>query len=452
MKSEIGVETVSRISGVFYLLMMTNSQWEKYLKREHSDFYRALHRQHSVCFQQRIRVDEKGRYETPKEKYKVSVNDGSWLIFHPRCKGGNRVHIKNMKKNYRKCIRSYASFLRADGVNNADEMLYYILHYTYYHISFNRMLKKITYDKTRPMIDEVIRWIMNKDIKKVDKSKFIDTRKTAAPDEIYTKFGAICKARKSDKIKMTKQAQRKLTDKEIAEKYNPDLTNEENAANIGIGLTRLKEWKRENAECIESIEHKVKRLYNPSLGWKKNAEIIGHSINTIKKYLKIDEPIAVELETANDENQFTECLDIDELLPKNDEIICHSPDTIKTDFGAAELEKADSKIQFDVDDDELISWVMEYEFEEGVGIEKENADSNESIVYKVKEEAIAVDNFGTAELETEDSKNQFAGLQSIDNDDYCRWLFGDEFMETIERERKKNALFYGTEEVVKMVV
>jgi hypothetical protein len=302
------------------------------------------------------------------------------------------------------------------------------------------------------MIDEVIRWIMNKDIKKVDKSKFIDTRKTAAPDEIYTKLGAICKARKSDKIKMTKQAKRKLTDKEIAEKYNPDLTNEENAANIGIGLTRLKEWKRENAECIESIEHKVKRLYNPSLGWKKNAEIIGHSINTIKKYLKIDEPIAVELETANDENQFTECLDIDELLPKNDEIICHSPDTIKTDFGATELEKADSKIQFDVDDDELISWVMEYEFEEGVGIEKENADSNESIVYKVKEEAIAVDNFGTAELETEDSKNQFAGLQSIDNDDYCRWLFGDEFMETIERERKKNALFYGTEEVVKMVV
>jgi hypothetical protein len=283
-----------------------------------------------------------------------------------------------MKKNYRKCIRSYASFLRADGVNNADEMLYYILHYTYYHISFNRMLKKITYDKTRPMIDEVIRWIMNKDIKKVDKSKFIDTRKTAAPDEIYTKFGAICKARKSDKIKMTKQAQRKITDNEIAEKYNPDLTNEENAANIGIGLTRLKEWKRENAECIESIEHKVKRLYNPSLGWKKNAEIIGHSINTIKKYLKIDEPIAVELETANDENQFTECLDIDELLPKNDEIICHSPDTIKTDFGATELEKADSKIQFDVDDDELISWVMEYEFEEGGGIEKENADSNES--------------------------------------------------------------------------
>ena len=414
---------MSRISGVFYLVIMTNSKWEKYLKREHSDFYRALHRQLSVCFQQRIRVDEKGRYETPKEKYKVSVNDGSWLIFHPRCKGGNRVHIKNMKKNYRKCIRSYASFLRADGVNNADEMLYYILHYTYYHISFNRMLKKITYDKTRPMIDEVIRWIMNKDIKKVDKSKFIDTRKTAAPDEIHTKLGAICKARKSDKIKMTKQAKRKLTDKEIAEKYNPDLTNEENAANIGIGLTRLKQWKRENADRFESIEDKVKRLYNPELSWTKNADIIGYSVNTIKKYInKKEDPIAVVLET---------------------------PDTTKT-FGTAELKTADNKNQLDADDDELISWVMEYDFTEKIEIE--NTDSNERIEHNVnQEEAIAVD-FGTAELETEDSKNQFAGLQSIDNDDYCRWLFGDEFMETIEMERKKNALFYGTEEVVKMVV
>ena len=416
MKSEIGVETVSRISGVFYLLMMTNSQWEKYLRREHNDFYYALLRQLVACRQQHIFVSEKGRYETPKEKYKATVNDGSWLIFHPRRKGGYRVHIKNMKKDYRKCIRCYASFLRADGIDNVDEMLYYILHYTFYHISFNRMLEKINYDKTRPMIDEVIKWIMKKDIDKVDKSKFIDTRKTAAPDEIYTNLGSICKARKSEKIRLTKQLQRKLTDKEIEEKYNPDLTNEENAANIGIGLTRLKQWKRENTDRFESIEDKVKRLYNPELSWTKNADIIGYSVNTIKKYInKKENPIAVVLET---------------------------PDTTKTDFGTAELETAENKNQLDADDAELISWVMEYDFTEKIEIE--STDSNERIEHNVnQEEAIAVD-FGTAELETEDSKNLFAGLQNTDNDDYCRWLFGDEFMETIERERKKNALFYGT--------
>ena len=124
---------------VFFNVMLSNREWEKYLMREHPDFYRALMRQLIACRQQRIFVSETGRYETPKEKFVVNVNDGSWLVFHPRRKNGERVHIKNMKNNYRKCIRSYASFLRADGVDNADEMLYYILHYTFWHISFNRI-------------------------------------------------------------------------------------------------------------------------------------------------------------------------------------------------------------------------------------------------------------------------------------------------------------------------
>ena len=334
----------------FILTMLNNSKWERYLKREHPDFYSALIRQLVACRQQHIFVSDKGRYETPKEKYKVAVNDGSWLIFHPRCKGGERVHINNMKKNYRKCIRSYASFLRADGVDNVDEMLYYILHYTYYHISFYRGLK-ITYDKTKPIIDEVIKWIMKKDIEKVDKSEFIDPRKMAAPNEICN--GCIRKARKSEKISVVRQTKKLLTDKEIAAKYNPDLTIVENCAIIGVKPTRLKQWKRENADSIESIEDKVKRLYNPALSWVKNKEIIGCSINTIKKYIK-------------------------------------------------------------------------------------------------KEKSIAVDVM--VELETADSDNQFAGRQDIDDDDYCRWLFGDEFMENIEREKEINARLYGTDDAVKMVV
>ena len=260
------------------------------------------------------------------------------------------MHINNMKKNYRKCIRSYASFLRADGVDNVDEMLYYILHYTYYHISFYRGLK-ITYDKTKPIIDEVIKWIMKKDIGKVDKSDFIDPRKMAAPNEICN--GCIRKARKSEKISVVRQTKKLLTDKEIAAKYNPDLTIAENCANIGVKPTRLKQWKRENADSIESIEDKVKRLYNPALSWVKNKEIIGCSINTIKKYIK-------------------------------------------------------------------------------------------------KEKSIAVDVM--VELETADSDNQFAGRQDIDDDDYCRWLFGDEFMENIEREKEINARLYGTDDAIKMVV
>ena len=439
MKSENGVETVSRISGVFfYLLMLNNSKWERYLKREHSDFYIALMRQLVACRQQHIFVSDKGRYETPKEKYKVVVNDGSWLIFHPRCKGGHRVHINNMKKNYRKCIRSYASFLRADGVDNVDEMLYYILHYTYYHISFYRGLK-ITYDKTRPIIDEVIKWIMKKDIERVDKSEFIDSRKIAAPNEICN--GCIRKARKSEKISVVRKTKKLLTDKEIAAKYNPDLTIAENCANIGIKPTRLKQWKRENLDSIESIEDKVKRLYNPSLSWAKNAKIIGHSINTIKKYVNMEEPIAVdgiaELDTAEFENHVEDCFDMD-----NDDNCITMEESIEVNvFGRTEL---------DTEDNEFISWVMESDFTDEV--ESMNDDNDESIEHKEKkEEPIAID-IETTELETADSDNQFEGRLDIDNDDYCRWLFGDEFMENIEREKEINARLYGTVDAVKMVV
>ena len=443
--------------------MLTNSEWLKYLRREHEDFYLAFLRQRSACYQQGIRVSMDGRYETPKEKYKVCVNDGSWLIFHPRRKGGKRVHIKNMKKDYRKCIRSYASFLRADGIDNVDEMLYYILHYTFWHISFNRMLKKISYDNTRPMIDEVIKWIMKKDIDKVDKSEFIDPRKTAAPNEIITKLGGIGKARKSEKIRAVRQAQRKLTDMEIAEKYNPDLTIKENAANIGIGLTRLKEWKKEYINSVESIEDKVKRLYDPSLSWKKNAKIIGHSVNTIKKYIMMEETMEVdfitpELETADNENQFTERLDTynNEILTENIKIISHSPNTtnehIKKEFDTAELGAKKSDDQFDIDDDnELISWVMEYEFEEDVEQKNENADSVESTEGNVKQEELIV---GDTEATKSDTavENMFEGRLDIDSDEFWRWMWGDEILEEVKREKERNARLFGAEDVVKMVV
>lgn len=420
------------------MVMLNNSKWERYLKREHPDFYIALMRQLVACRQQHIFVSDKGRYETPKEKYKVVVNNGSWLIFHPRCKGGHRVHINNMKKNYRKCIRSYASFLRADGVDNVDEMLYYILHYTYYHISFYRGLK-ITYDKTKPIIDEVIKWIMKKDIEKVDKSEFIDSRKTAAPNEICN--GCIRKARKSEKISVVRKTKKLLTDKEIAAKYNPDLTIAENCANIGVKPTRLKQWKRENIDSIESIEDKVKRLYNPALSWAKNKEIIGCSINTIKKYINQAESIAVneivELDTVEYETQVEEYLDIDNA----DNCITMEESIEVNNFGTTELDTAD---------DEFISWVMEYDFTDEV--ESVNDDNNESIEHKEKkEESIAVD-IETTELEAADSDNQFEGRLDIDNDDYCRWLFGDEFMENIEREKEINARLYGTDDAVKMVV
>ena len=250
---------------------------------------------------------------------------------------------------------------------------------------------------------------------------------------------------------------------EIAEKYNPDLTIKENAANIGIGLTRLKEWKKEYINSVESIEDKVKRLYDPSLSWKKNAKIIGHSVNTIKKYIMMEETMEVdfitpELETADNENQFTERLDTynDEILTENIEIISHSPNTtnehIKKEFDTAELGAKKSDDQFDIDDDnELISWVMEYEFEKNVEQKNENADSVESTEGKVKQEELIV---GDTEATKSDTavENMFEGRLDIDSDEFWRWMWGDEILEEVKREKERNARLFGAEDVVKMVV
>jgi hypothetical protein len=79
---------------------------------------------------------------------------------------------------------------------------------------------------------------------------------------------------------------KEITDENIAKKYNTNMTADENAINIGISPSRVRMWKRDNPDKVETIEQKILRLYNPELGWRKNAEIIGYSWLTIKKYVK----------------------------------------------------------------------------------------------------------------------------------------------------------------------
>ena len=176
--------------------------------------------------------------------------------------------------------------------------------------------------------------------------------------------------------------------------------------------------------------------------------------------MKQVEPIAVavetpELETADSENLFTERLEIDndELLTKDAEMITHSPDSIKMD-----IRTVDNENPFDEDDDEeLISWLNDFKFEEEEEREDENTDSTDSIEHQAKEEEpIAID-IKIAELDAADDENQFTGRIDIGSDDFLRWMWGEEMLKEIqeeaERERKRNALIYGTEEeVVKMVV
>jgi hypothetical protein len=120
---------------------------------------------------------------------------------------------------------------------------------------------------------------------------------------------------------------------------------------------------------------------------------------------------------------------------------------IKKNFGTVELAAKDSNTQFDIDDDKLIDWVMKYEFDEDVEQKNENADSVEGIEDKVK----IADDTETIVSETA-VENLFEGRLDIDSDEFWRWMWGDEILAEVERERERNTRLYGTEEVVKMVV
>lgn len=274
--------------------MIDNINWERKLQRENPDFFKALCEQYRFCLDNNIEVNKNGRYETPKDDLTVNIKgDKLWLKFNIRCKGGNRIRINSFnidseKNDFRNVISAYVTYLRLDGVSNKDEMLYYVIHFIFYNISFANYLE-VSYNKTKPLIDNLIDWILQKDISKIEiKENIIDKRKVVAP-KLKNIEGRDFKMSKSDKIKEAQKHRKILTDKMIAEKFNPYLTDKENCEIIGVKIRRLQQWKkqeRENGETKNKLE-KIKELYNPNLSLKKNCEVIGvGSVNTLKKYLK----------------------------------------------------------------------------------------------------------------------------------------------------------------------
>lgn len=296
---------------------MKTNDFKKIAENLNPTFFTAMKTKKSECLLQGIRVYSDGLYETIKEKYKVSCNDGSWIKFYERCKGGKMLLVSDIKDNYRNILRCYCYFLRLIGVENKDEMMYYMLHYTTYSIKFNKKLN-ITYEKTEKLIEEVIEEVKKTNIDVIkEKSNFIDEREIFIPDEIIVN-GIVKTLNKSEKTKYIREYFGRKTDDKISKLYNPDLTDKENCLIIGIKIRRLQQWKKEQRDngLTESIEDKIKRLYNPELTDKENCLNIGCSRNTLKKY-KVIEPIE-EIEPINKSNEIAEDDGswIDDLLTK----------------------------------------------------------------------------------------------------------------------------------------
>ena len=119
----------------------TDGQWELKLEREKKDFFQALRTQKGIVERKGLTVNVKGRYETPKQDFAVSKNDGSWFKFDEKRKKGKRIYITKINKQLRGNLYAYASFLRKDGIDDRDVMKYYIIHLFCFKLKFYYKLK-----------------------------------------------------------------------------------------------------------------------------------------------------------------------------------------------------------------------------------------------------------------------------------------------------------------------
>ena len=357
---------------------MKNYTWEKYKELENKLFYNIRLEQMRYCRKNNILIYD-NMLETHKDRTVVAVNDGSWLIFKTKGKNGKQIQIKNLKNGFRKILRCYACFLRAVGVDNEHAMLYYMLDFTTYHISFysgktifNKKTNKFEFveglkintDKTLKMMSDIIRWAMKKNIEDIDVSKFIDSRKRCAP-EVYNTNN---KLNKIYKTKMIRQDETKELYERIEKMYDEKKSTLENCAIIGCSEPLLIKWKKQHCE---SKEQKINRLYNPELTMKENVKIIGYSRNTILKYL-------------NQSNEIVENNDI--IVEDNDNVI---------DINSERFENLKAKIQ--------------------------NNKPMKNIIEAFK-------------IETENINEEKIDLQ---DDSFCWDVFGEEFMQEIEKERER---------------
>ena len=199
-------------------------------------------------YRDRLVSHKDGLYETPKtfNSDGIAYNDGSWLIYNTsRSKEGKyRGKILCKKKeqviNY---IYGYLCFLRKVGIEWNEEMIYYTICYVKDKLTFPKGMFNCSPSNLR-LIEQKVGEILNRDYEDVICSR-IDKRKFCmAPDK---KKGM----EKSDKVRLEKAEQKKMTYDYIARYYNPARKPIENLMEFKkhgktISESTFKRWKREH--------------------------------------------------------------------------------------------------------------------------------------------------------------------------------------------------------------
>ena len=274
------------------------------------------------------------------------------------------------KKRLRGFLFKYLLFLRCDEIEQPELMKLYLLHLLRNKFEFWR--KKKTYQKAgEQIVEEYKDWEMYQpeyeDIAKMIDGLIVSAKNNPLDDEtrkqfivrsrdvvnpiVYCEDGTFRDKRNNEKHRDAHHGQKIATDNKIRANYDPALTDKENAQKIGVCISRLREWKAENRESLESLEEKIARLYDRNLSYRENADIIGCSVNSIRKYADTTKDDVVEAGVES-EDQW-----LDDILKEEDAFWKDEPKPVKKkrdivmeeelEYLLSEIDKEDMDFEFD---------------------------------------------------------------------------------------------------------
>ena len=215
-------------------------------------------------------------------------------------------------------IYKYLLFLRCDGIKDVDLMKLYVLHCLLYKLEFWRKIPvtkngecgeivveykhwgvyEPDYEDVQKMIDGLIKSALRVVINEKTREQFIVRTRCAVNPTVKTEFGGFRDKFKKEKRRDAKRGCRVATDKKIFASYDPGLTEEQLAHIVGVSVGRIREWKADHREELETLKDRINRMYDESISLKKNAENIGCSVNSIRKYADKLKPVEEETEDA----------------------------------------------------------------------------------------------------------------------------------------------------------
>ncbi len=224
-------------------------------------------------------------------------------------------------------LYKYLLFLRCDGIEDVDLIKLYLLHCLTHRLEFWRKTPVTTnglsgqvvveykdwelyepnYEDIKKMVDGLIGSALKAFIDDKTREQFIVRTRCVVNPTVNTEFGGIRDKVKSEKRRDAKKGCRAATDNRILANYDPELTEEQLAQKVGVSVGRIREWKADNRERLETLKDRINRMYDESISPRKNAEKIGCSVNSVRKYA--DKLKAVPAEEETDDAWFDKALE-----------------------------------------------------------------------------------------------------------------------------------------------